>query len=390
MTAIVGILNKRAVCVAADSAVTFGNGFKIHNSANKIFPVGEKHPVGIMIYGNACFIKTPWEIIIKMYGKYIENDQKSCLESYAQDFIHFLYQNHFFMDEQNIDSYLQYFLYHIHGCIKDEAKSTKKTLVEIYESYYNVFKEGSKYEELINLSFDDFLKLTNHTINVIKSEITISEEGNVEESLLIEKTFYEIIKTKDNIFQCSGIVFVGYGKSDIYPKLMSYKISFPIKHKLRYFCDNHTDINNHGNDASITPFAQTDVIETIISGIDRPLLQEFLTYSKETLEQMHRSIISELLIEKDNVPPNIENFNLEKFSTELSNRITLHIEKTQVAPLLQSIGALEKSELAEVAESLIALTSVKRKITFYTESAGGPIDVAIISKHEGFQWIKKK
>ena len=58
MTAIVGILNKRAACVAADSAVTFGNGFKIHNSANKIFPVGEKHPVGIMIYGNACFIKT--------------------------------------------------------------------------------------------------------------------------------------------------------------------------------------------------------------------------------------------------------------------------------------------------------------------------------------------
>ena len=122
MTAIVGILNKRAACVAADSAVTFGNGFKIHNSANKIFPVGEKHPVGIMIYGNACFIKTPWEIIINMYGNYIENDQKECLESYAQDFIHFLYQNHFFMDEQNIDSYLQNFLYHIHEFIKNEAR----------------------------------------------------------------------------------------------------------------------------------------------------------------------------------------------------------------------------------------------------------------------------
>lgn len=390
MTAIVGILNKRAACVAADSAVTFGNGFKIHNSANKIFSVGEKHPVGIMIYGNACFIKTPWEIIIKMYGNYIKNVQKSCLESYAQDFIHFLYKNHFFMDEQNIDSSLQNFLWHIHECIKDKARSTKKTLVETYEFYDNIFTNGSKCEEIINLSFDDFLKLTSHTINVIKSEITISEKYNIEESLLIEKTFYEIIKAKDYTFQSSGIVFIGYGKSDIYPKLMSYKISFPIKHKLRYFCDNHTVINNYENDASITPFAQTDVIETIISGIDQSLLQEFLTYSKETLEQMHRSVISELLIENDNVPPNIENFNLEKFSTELSNRITSHIERTQVAPLLQSIGALEKSELAEVAESLIALTSVKRKITFYTESVGGPIDVAIISKHEGFQWIKKK
>lgn len=390
MTAIVGILNKRAACVAADSAVTFGNGFKIHNSANKIFSVGEKHPVGIMIYGNSYFIKTPWEIIIKMYGNYIENDQKSCLESYAQDFIHFLYQNHFFMDEQNIESSLQYFLYHIHECIKNEAKSTKKALVEVYESYYNIFKEGSKYEELINLSFDDFLKLTSHTINVIKSEITISEEYNVEESLLIEKTFYEIIKTKDYTFQSSGIVFIGYGKSDIYPKLMSYKISFPIKHKLRYFCDNHTAINNYGNDASITPFAQTDVIDTIISGINNSLLQELLTYSKETLKQMYHTIISELLTEYDSIPKNIDNFNIEKFAGELSNKIESHLRDNQVVPLLQSIGTLEKSELAEVAESLIALTSVKRKITFYSESVGGPIDVAIISKHEGFQWIKKK
>ena len=71
-------------------------------------------------------------------------------------------------------------------------------------------------------------------------------------------------------------------------------------------------------------------------------------------------------------------------------KITSHLRDDHVVPLLQSIGALEKSELAEVAESLIALTSVKRKITFYTESVGGPIDVAIISKHEGFQWIKKK
>ena len=390
MTAIVGILNKRAACIAADSAVTFNNGYKIHNSANKIFSLGEKHPVGIMVYGNSCFIKTPWEIIIKMYGNYIENDQKERLESYAQDFIHFLYQNHFFMDAQNIDSSLQNFLWHIHECIKDKAKSAKKTLVEIYESYNNVFKKENKCEEIANLSFDDFLKLTSNTIDIIKSEIAILEECNIEGNSLIERTFYEIIKAKDYTFQCSGIVFVGYGKSDIYPKLMSYKISFPIKHKLRYFCDNQTAINNHGNDASIMPFAQTDVIETIISGIDQSLLQEFLTYSKETLEQMHRSIISELLIENDNVPPNIEKFNIGKFLTELSNRITAHLKNTQVIPLLQSIGALEKSELAEVAESLIALTSVKRKITFYTESVGGPIDVAIISKHEGFQWIKRK
>jgi ATP-dependent protease HslVU (ClpYQ) peptidase subunit len=38
MTAVIGILNKEAVAVAADSAVTIGwqNGRKIYNTANKI------------------------------------------------------------------------------------------------------------------------------------------------------------------------------------------------------------------------------------------------------------------------------------------------------------------------------------------------------------------
>jgi hypothetical protein len=159
---------------------------------------------------------------------------------------------------------------------------------------------------------------------------------------------------------------------------------------LRYFCDNLTSINNVGNEASIIPFAQTDVIETIISGINTSLLERFLTYTEKTLKQMYNSIVSELLTEMDNIPQNIENFKTEKFLFELSDKIQSHIRTEQVAPLLCSIGSLEKSELAEVAESLIALTTVKRKITFYTESVGGPIDVAIISKHEGFQWIKRK
>ena len=37
MTAIVGILNKHGIAVAADSAETIGRGVKIYNKANKIF-----------------------------------------------------------------------------------------------------------------------------------------------------------------------------------------------------------------------------------------------------------------------------------------------------------------------------------------------------------------
>lgn len=43
-----------------------------------------------------------------------------------------------------------------------------------------------------------------------------------------------------------------------------------------------------------------------------------------------------------------------------------------------------------MAESLIHSTSLKRKVSNDLESVGGDIDVAIISKSDGFIWKKKK
>ena len=69
MTAIVGILNKHGVAIAADSATTVSNsqGRKVLNSATKIFQLSKKYPVAVMIYSNALFLDTPWELIIKLY-----------------------------------------------------------------------------------------------------------------------------------------------------------------------------------------------------------------------------------------------------------------------------------------------------------------------------------
>ena len=51
MTAEVVILNREAVAVAADSAVTVtGRGPKVYNTANKLFSLSAVEPVAVMIY----------------------------------------------------------------------------------------------------------------------------------------------------------------------------------------------------------------------------------------------------------------------------------------------------------------------------------------------------
>jgi hypothetical protein len=64
--------------------------------------------------------------------------------------------------------------------------------------------------------------------------------------------------------------------------------------------------------------------------------------------------------------------------------------ETFSGPILDMVTMLPKDELPHLAESLVALTSLKRHVSNDAETVGGPIDVALISKGDGFIWIRRK
>jgi hypothetical protein len=64
--------------------------------------------------------------------------------------------------------------------------------------------------------------------------------------------------------------------------------------------------------------------------------------------------------------------------------------KNSSYPIVRAVAVLPKEELAVMAETLVNLTSFKRRVTLDAETVGGPIDVAVISKGDGFIWIKRK
>ncbi len=112
MTAIVGILNKVGVAIAADSAVTVTSpsGRKIYNQAKKIFTLSKVHPIGIMIYNAASLMSTPWEIIIKLYREQLKENSFEKTEDYVYDFIAFLKANDYFCNNEMQKMYFQSFL----------------------------------------------------------------------------------------------------------------------------------------------------------------------------------------------------------------------------------------------------------------------------------------
>ena len=58
--------------------------------------------------------------------------------------------------------------------------------------------------------------------------------------------------------------------------------------------------------------------------------------------------------------------------------------------IMSVVELLPKEELADMVESLVSLTSLKRRMTPGAETVGGPVDVAVLSKGDGFVWIKRK
>ena len=77
---------------------------------------------------------------------------------------------------------------------------------------------------------------------------------------------------------------------------------------------------------------------------------------------------------------------LDGFEEMLDN----HLRQRHIDPLMDVVAVLPKAELAAMAEALVNLTSVKRKMSLDVETVGGPVDVALISKGDGFIWISRK
>ena len=77
---------------------------------------------------------------------------------------------------------------------------------------------------------------------------------------------------------------------------------------------------------------------------------------------------------------------VEHFRDQLNDLL----EKENLQPIMSIVGRLPKEELAEMAEALVNLTSLKRRVTPAAEIVGGPVDVAVISKGDGLVWMKRK
>lgn len=429
LTAEIAIMNKNGVALATDSAGTVigPRGIKINKSQNKLFMLSKYEPVGIMIYNSTDFMDIPWETIIKLYRDRLGQKKFSSLTDYVANlfkFIEFTFigkdedQKNYFQEQIRykfatikriltlndpdftLDMFRNFLDKHSKELKKDENDLGLFAQFCLTTFCKNLYEDVTLYWKGISQEFiDDILAkygdIIEQEIEKLKKSkgILIPEDCNDHLQNIAIYAFYE---------NATGIVISGFGEDEIYPSIFSYTVGGAVDCKLKKkLHEEETHFVNRENPAQIIPFAQHEMVDTFLEGVT-PFFQTnsedylekiFEEYPEDILEIL-KKIKTKDIDEKtlDFVKEKIEEIKGQKTNMILDYQKAMEKFKTDYKiPMLISIINYQKDELALMAESMVHITSLKRKVSFdEAETVGGAIDVAVISKGDGFVWIKRK
>lgn len=415
MTAEIAIFNKTAIALAADSAATItSNGVhkKIYNGSEKLFTLSKHHPVGVMIYGNSDICGAPWELVIKTFRKANSSKSYLTLNDWAEAFFDFISKNKSIVTDQMRENSLMSFHFNdiMPSVMEDidniaESKSVSLSRVVTLSEYHDIVSDYLD-NFLITLRncqhFQDFndsdtsfsITIINNYIDTICDDFITHDTSGV--PAYLKQKILEILSLtstkKAPVGVTSGIVFAGFGDDDFYPTILAFDVFGCLGEKVRTIFN--ISKSSLSSEANVIPYAQEQEVQLFLKGC----YDELLTHSQTSYEGCFNQTIDQI---KQIVSNNTDQatassiFNdIDLTTSNLMPTVTANINsfinRNYNQRVMSMLTFLPKQELAYMAESLVNLTAFKRKVSDQHETVGGPIDVALISKTDGFVWVKRK
>lgn len=406
MTAEIAIMNTVGVALAADSAVTVGHrNEKIYTSADKLFQLSEVDPIGIMVYGGADFVGVPWETIIKSYRLAQGHKSLGSVKEHTHAFFRYLANNRGLFPIANQQDRAQDLVAVLWASVlndikkKIDSEAEKKGGVDAHEvtaicttivsKWMKEIRSQKRLEGFTDAVCKRMRKRSMARLRSLRSKIF----GNLPLSRrtyknLIELAFFMLERALSPMK--SGIVFAGFGALEYLPSFYAYNIEGMIENKPR-FSENVAETITIRASAVVSPFAQQEVVCLFMEGVDPELLKYMKGSTKKLFEAAFDTILKN--IEKNNVIKSSTLARLKRELIKLPDEMFLDwkaVQKEYWGPVMSNIDVLPKNELAAMAEAFVNLTKFRRHVTTDQETVGGPIDVAVITKGDGFVWVRRK
>ena len=391
MTAEVALLNNAAVALAADSAMTLRSSGKTY-SVQKLFALSKEHAVGVMVYNNSEFMGIPWETLINMYREVLDDEPRPTVERYLDEFLSFIVhkrfktRNHEFanvlhMADAPFREVARNALEHPNGtnALGEEIRKAREWL-----------QNAESTKSLTNKQVSNFLSSYRDQFN----ESIEQAFGEFELTARTKRSLFgllrDLLKSDVPTPNHSGLVIAGFGSEEFFPTLIAVTIEGTVGGKLKFDRRQKIDISRDGQSASIVPFAQHEMVQRFMAGVD----PAFLRYLGDTMGEASTQLVIEALKGFDIECSEAQEDAVRRAALQQTAHYLREAEEFQeiefVNPIMEIVQHLPKQELADMAEALVNLTALKRRVSLEAESVGGPTDVAVISKGDGLVWIRRK
>lgn len=408
MTAEVAVLNPIGVALAADSAVSIGrDSGKVFTSVEKLFQLASGAPIGVMIYNLATFMELPWETIVKEYRKQSATNTLATVDEYASDFLRFLEQIVPKWPRIDADAGTTSLIRTLFEDVREELRLTLNKEAEgcdgleetdidpiaakVFASRLTNIKQSTRIKGFSG----KFVTAVRRKYRSDTTRIIGETFGKVPLSAKSLKTLSamagEMLTREYFGPRISGVVIAGFGEQEFFPSLVAIEFEEMVLGKCRRRTARQQRIGPD-NAAAIVPFAQQEMVHAFLSGVDQSMLDFF----QKSTASLFTGTLASLLKIVEGKDPSLANGLQSSVDTALRDMLPKLFEQWSKLsenywrPVVNIAATLPKDELGAMAEALVNLTKFRRRVTPERETVGGPIDLAVITKGDGFVWIKRK
>lgn len=411
MTAEIAVISRSAVTLAADSAMTMNvRGVeKIYASADKLFELSLFDPIGAMVFNNLEFMGAPLDVIVKQFRASsfcVSFSKASAVPDAFFEYLIKVWTPEKAVQDQHVSSLVRSLLDALRGDF--EARVT--VAINNYTAGSSVPDFRAMFLEVINEYTDLCLRNPPSVCfaGMQDSDVVAYHNDEIERAinlslskLPMEPSDMGLLKRLAGAFlfhdiyseHFTGLVFAGFGSSEMFPSLYSYEIDGIIATKLKKRNKHQISKSQGELSAEIIPFAQRDIVDRYLEGMDSEFESEIYNYFDATMKSVGQGLFSGIKgLGKDtkNLISNQLNTLIQSALDDFKNRLVTGLREKFRQQMEDMVLFMPKQDLANLAEALVNITSLKRRFSGDKETVAGPIDVAVISKSDGFVWVKRK